>query len=110
MLPDTSRPGCNHAPLVQEIQRVARPLTGEAEDYDALLERVGDARFVLLGEASHIELNREALAQLGGEKRLEIIPGAGHLFEEPGTLDQVARLAADWFDRYLGRVAATRAA
>ncbi|HEX6186529.1 MAG TPA: dienelactone hydrolase family protein [Pyrinomonadaceae bacterium] len=44
-----------------------------------------------------IEMNREALAQLRCEKRLEIIPGATHLFEEPGTLEEVARLAADWF-------------
>jgi hypothetical protein len=46
-------------------------------------------------------MNRDALARLEGEKRLEIVPGASHLFEEPGTLDQVARLAASWFERYL---------
>jgi len=44
-----------------------------------------------------IALNRQAYAQLGGTKRLDIVPGATHLFEEPGTLDAVARLAADWF-------------
>jgi putative phosphoribosyl transferase len=43
-----------------------------------------------------IELNREAMQQLGGEARLEIVPGASHLFEEPGTLEQVARLARDY--------------
>ncbi len=48
-----------------------------------------------------IELNRQALQMLSCEKRLEIVPGATHLFEEPGTLEQVAWLAADWFDRYL---------
>ena len=48
-----------------------------------------------------IEMNREALAQLWCEKKLEIVPGATHLFEEPGTLAQVAHLAADWFRRYL---------
>ncbi len=48
-----------------------------------------------------IELNRRALRMLSCEKRLEIVPGATHLFEEPGTLEQVASLAADWFDRYL---------
>ena len=48
-----------------------------------------------------IELNRKALRKLSCEKRLEIVPGATHLFEEPGTLEQVASLAADWFDRYL---------
>jgi putative phosphoribosyl transferase len=48
-----------------------------------------------------ITMNREALALLHAEKRLEIVPGATHLFEEPGTLDAVARLARDWFLRYL---------
>ena len=48
-----------------------------------------------------IELNRTALAQLRSEKRLVIVPGATHLFEEPGALDEVARLAREWFERYL---------
>jgi alpha-beta hydrolase superfamily lysophospholipase len=46
-------------------------------------------------------LNRLALERLDCPKRLAIIPGATHLFEEPGTLEQVARLAADWFLRHL---------
>jgi dienelactone hydrolase len=50
-----------------------------------------------------IELNRRAMEQLAGEARLEIVPGATHLFEEPGALEQVARLARDWFARYLRR-------
>jgi putative phosphoribosyl transferase len=48
-----------------------------------------------------IGLNRQAMAKLSCEKRLEIIPGATHLFEEPGTLEQVAALAVDWFARHL---------
>jgi len=48
-----------------------------------------------------IELNREAYARLKGKKQLVIVPGATHLFEEPGTLEEVARLAADWFKQYL---------
>jgi putative phosphoribosyl transferase len=48
-----------------------------------------------------MELNREALERLRVEKRLEIVPGATHLFEEPGALEQVARLARGWFERYL---------
>jgi len=48
-----------------------------------------------------IDLNRRALQQLAGEARLEIVPDAGHLFEELGTLDQVARLARDWFVHHL---------
>ncbi len=48
-----------------------------------------------------IGMNQEALEQLHTEKKLEIVPGATHLFEEPGALEEVARLAADWFVRYL---------
>ena len=49
-----------------------------------------------------LELNRQALARLRAEKELRIVPGASHLFEEPGTLEEVTRLATDWFTRYLG--------
>jgi pimeloyl-ACP methyl ester carboxylesterase len=48
-----------------------------------------------------VQLNRQALTQLRCEKRLVIVPGATHLFEEPGALDEVARLARDWFQRHL---------
>jgi putative phosphoribosyl transferase len=48
-----------------------------------------------------LELNEAARAQLPGESQLVVIPGAGHLFAEPGTLEQVASLARDWFVRYL---------
>ena len=47
-----------------------------------------------------LQLNREALRRLGGEKRLEIVPRATHLFEEPGAMDEVARLATRWFARH----------
>jgi pimeloyl-ACP methyl ester carboxylesterase len=51
-----------------------------------------------------IGLNRQALARLSApEKDLVIVPGATHLFEEPGTLEEVARLAADWFGRHLAK-------
>lgn len=49
-----------------------------------------------------IELNEAALGALPGEKELAIVPGATHLFEEPGTLELVAQLARDWFTRHLG--------
>jgi putative phosphoribosyl transferase len=48
-----------------------------------------------------IELNYQAAAELRAEHRLEIVPNAGHLFEEPGALEQVAALARDWFDEHL---------
>ena len=48
-----------------------------------------------------IELNRQALAELRAEATLVIVPGATHLFEEPGALDEVARLAREWFERHL---------
>jgi pimeloyl-ACP methyl ester carboxylesterase len=50
-----------------------------------------------------IDLNREAFDQLGCAKNLVIVPGATHLFEEPGTLEEVARLAADWFTGWFAR-------
>jgi len=50
-----------------------------------------------------LQLNRSAWRELRCEKRLEIVPGATHLFEEPGTLETVAVLAADWFARYLAQ-------
>ena len=48
-----------------------------------------------------IELNKQAMGQMKSPVRLEIVPGATHLFEEPGTLEQVAHLAREWFVRYL---------
>jgi len=48
-----------------------------------------------------IKLNKEALEDLNTAKKLEIVPGAGHLFEEPGSMESVSALAANWFKRYL---------
>jgi putative phosphoribosyl transferase len=48
-----------------------------------------------------LELNRRALERLGCEKHLTVVPGATHLFEEPGALESVAELARDWFERHL---------
>jgi putative phosphoribosyl transferase len=50
-----------------------------------------------------LELNRQALRELRCNKRLEVVPGATHLFEEPGALSSVAELAASWFETHLGR-------
>lgn len=49
-----------------------------------------------------IELNKAAFTKIKAEKALVIVPGATHLFEEPGALEEVARLAAQWFLKYLG--------
>ena len=70
------------------------------------LKRVQAATLLLVGNRDNpqiIALNQKALQQLKNarEKRLVMIPGAGHLFEEPGTLEEVARHAASWFERYL---------
>jgi len=60
-------------------------------------------------DATVIELNRNATQVLPVETRLEIVPGATHLFEEPGALEQAARLARDWFLRHLKPLHAARA-
>jgi putative phosphoribosyl transferase len=69
----------------------------------AALTHVRAPTLLIVGEndGQVIELNRAALAQLRSEKQLVIVPGATHLFEEPGALDEVARLAHDWFCRHL---------
>jgi putative phosphoribosyl transferase len=73
---------------------------------DLAAQRLGIVRaptLLIVGGRDHavIDLNRGAQAQLRCENRLEIVPGATHLFEEPGALEQVARLAAAWFATYL---------
>jgi putative phosphoribosyl transferase len=57
-----------------------------------------------------LDLNRQALRDLRSEKRLEIVPGASHLFEEPGTLERVAELATEWFEYHLPALAPARPA
>ena len=85
-------------PVGAIVSRGGRPdLAGAA------LIRVRAPTLLIVGEddVQVIELNRAALAQLRCEKQLVIVPGATHLFEEPGALDVVARLARDWFERHL---------
>jgi putative phosphoribosyl transferase len=73
----------------------------------AALTRVQAPTLLIAGEndGQVIELNRAALAELRCEKQLVIVPGATHLFEEPGALDVVAQLARDWFEQHLIAVA-----
>lgn len=63
------------------------------------LERVRAPALLVVGgaDAAVLGLNEEAAARLGGEHRVHVVPGATHLFEEPGTLEQVAAAAVDWF-------------
>lgn len=86
-------------PLVRAVvSRGGRPdLAGEA------LSRVGSPTLLIVGERDGLvlKLNRESYAQLHCEKRLEVVPGATHLFEEPGALETVASLATKWFGRHL---------
>ena len=67
------------------------------------LPRVVAPTLLLVGglDTVVIELNRQAMEQMSAEKKLVIIPGATHLFEEPGKLEEVAKLSTDWFLRYL---------
>jgi putative phosphoribosyl transferase len=81
------------------VSRGGRPdLAGSA-----VLARVDAPTLLIVGgyDIPVIELNREAFARLRCEKQLMIVPRATHLFEEPGALDEVARLAGAWFERHL---------
>jgi putative phosphoribosyl transferase len=80
------------------VSRGGRPdLAGDA------LPRVKAPTLLIVGERDPqvLHLNRLAQAALGGKSRLEIIPGATHLFHEPGTLEHAAALARDWFLQHL---------
>ena len=80
------------------VSRGGRPdLAGEA-----LSQIQSPALFMVGGDDfGVIELNQESYDLMKCKKELKIIPGATHLFEEPGTLEEVARLAAEWFKKYL---------
>ncbi len=81
------------------VSRGGRPdLAGDA------LERVHAPTLLIVGDrdADVLALNRAAKKRLGGEVRLSVVSGASHLFEEPGTLAEVARLAAAWFRGHCG--------
>ena len=80
------------------VSRGGRPdLAGDA------LPKVESPTLLIVGGLDYpvIEMNEAALAHLRCEKELKIVPGATHLFEEPGTLEQVANLAAEWFQQHL---------
>jgi putative phosphoribosyl transferase len=80
------------------VSRGGRPdLAGPA------LPQVRSATLLIVGERDEavMGLNEQAFANLSSTKEIKVVPGATHLFEEPGTLEEAARLAADWFDRHL---------
>jgi dienelactone hydrolase len=80
------------------VSRGGRPdLAGDA------LFRVRAPTLLIVGgnDPEVLRLNRAAYAQMTAERKLVVVPGATHLFEEPGTLEEVARLAADWFVAHL---------
>jgi dienelactone hydrolase len=82
------------------VSRGGRPdLAGDA------LPRVAAPTLLIVGGADEpvIELNRQAMRLMRAPVALEIVPGATHLFEEPGTLEEVARLALEWCRRHLGK-------
>lgn len=88
------RPGSVHA----VVSRGGRPdIAGEA------LTQVSAPTLLIVGGADVLvlDLNRQAQQRMTVHPRLEIVPGATHLFEEPGALDQVAALATDWFLNHL---------
>ena len=77
---------------------------GRSDLAESALDRVQAPTLLIVGGRDDvvIELNQRAFERLRGVKELVIVPGATHLFEEPGALEEVARLAARWFGRYLG--------
>jgi putative phosphoribosyl transferase len=85
-------------PIAAVVSRGGRPdLAGSR------LPSVRAATLLIVGslDTEVLELNRRAASQLNCEHRVDVVAGAGHLFEEPGALEQVAQLAADWFVRHL---------
>jgi putative phosphoribosyl transferase len=72
---------------------------GRPDLAEAALDSVTSPTLLIVGGRDEvvIELNQQALGRLSGERELRIVPGATHLFEEPGALNDVARLATTWF-------------
>ncbi|WP_162428685.1 dienelactone hydrolase family protein [Pontibacter pudoricolor] len=76
---------------------------GRPDLADEVLPEVKSPTLLIVGgnDEPVIGMNQQAYDRLQCEKRMEIVPGATHLFEEPGTLEKVAQLATDWFKKYL---------
>ncbi|MGH9158505.1 MAG: dienelactone hydrolase family protein [Vicinamibacteraceae bacterium] len=93
-----------------EITRAVISRGGRPDLAGAALSRVQAPTLLIVGGSDQpvIELNRDAMRQMGTPVALEIVPGATHVFEEPGALEEVARLAIAWCERHLGGGAAGR--
>jgi len=94
LIAETRDPAAVHA----IVSRGGRPdMAGQA------LKRVQAPTLLIVGGNDHqvIRLNELAMKQLNAVKKMVIVPGATHLFEEPGALESAAKLAADWFTQYL---------
>lgn len=76
---------------------------GRPDLAEEALEDVQSPTLLIVGGRDEVvlELNRQAYTRLKGKKQLVIVPGATHLFEEPGALEEVAQLATEWFKQYL---------
>lgn len=76
---------------------------GRVDMAESILDQVKAPTLFIVGEkdVQVLNLNRQALDGIAVEKQLEIVSGAGHLFEEPGALEEVARLAQEWFMDHL---------
>ncbi|MEW5897262.1 MAG: alpha/beta hydrolase [Nanoarchaeota archaeon] len=90
------------ARLPEEIKAVVSR-GGRPDLARQFLSRVKAPTLLIVGgdDEPVIGMNKEAYKELPWEKKLEIVPGATHLFEEPGKLDEVAELAAAWFEKWL---------
>jgi dienelactone hydrolase len=91
-----------------DVVRAVVSRGGRPDLAGAVLGRVKAPTLLIVGghDVPVIGMNRDAMARMRAEVKLEIVPGATHLFEEPGTLEVVARLARDWFARHLPRESA----
>jgi putative phosphoribosyl transferase len=88
---------------LKEVVRAVVSRGGRPDLAGPRLAEVQSAVLLLVGgnDLAVVELNRQAYRQLAGEKEMIIVPGASHLFEEPGALEEVTRLASAWFRRHL---------
>jgi putative phosphoribosyl transferase len=87
-----------HDDVAAVVSRGGRPdLAGEE------LAAVEAPTLLIVGgrDVEVLSLNKGAAGEIAGEREVAIVPGAGHLFTEPGALDEVSRLSVDWFDRWL---------